>query len=400
MKIAIVNIATIVTGDWRNPFVAGDTLILDEGLIKRVGTASAQEVESCDLVVDANGTTACPGLIDSQVHIAFGDYTPKQQAVGFLESYTHGGTTTSISASEIHVPGRPKDREGVKALAIAAHKAWENFQPGGMRVHGGAVILEPGLEESDFVDMNKEGVWLAKAGFGNVQTPFDYVPLVKAAQKAGMVVQVHTGGASISLANSIHGKHLIAMQPDVSYHVNGGPIAMPDEDFLPVIRETKVALQICQAGNIRTAVMCLNMVVENDVFDRFLIATDTPTGTGMMPLGMIKSITEMATLSKYPPEWMIAAATGNVAKVYDLNNGFLREGKDADVLLVDAPMGGSKNTCLEALKHGDVWSLVACFTAGLPRFIGRSRNTPPPLRYPKVVKSRIVNEFSASQQFK
>ena len=156
---------------------------------------------------------------------------------------------------------------------------------------------------------------------------------------------------------------------------------------------------ICQAGNIRTAVMCLNMVVENNVFDRFLIATDTPTGTGMMPLGMIKSITEMATLSKYPPEWMIAAATGNVAKVYNLNNGFLREGKDADVLLVDAPMGGSKTTCLDALKHGDVWSLVACFTAGRPRFIGRSRNTPPPLRYPKVAKSRIVNDFSSSQQF-
>lgn len=400
MKIAIRNIATIVTGDWRDPFAAGDTLLMDEGRITRVGGASAAELDACDLVVDANGTTACPGLIDSQVHIAFGDYTPKQQAVGFLESYTHGGTTCSISASEIHVPGRPKDREGVKALAIAAHKAWENFRPGGMRVHGGAVILEPGLVDADFADMRKQGVWLAKAGFGNVQTPFDYVPLVKSAQKAGMVVQVHTGGASISLANSIHGKHLIAMQPEVSYHVNGGPIAMPDEDFLPVIRETKAALQICQAGNIRTALMCLNMAVEHECFDRFLIATDTPTGTGMMPLGMVKSITEMTTLSKYPPEWMIAAATGNAAKVYRLNNGFLREGRDADVLLVDAPMGGSKNTCLEALKNGDVWSLVGVFTAGLPRFIGRSRNTPPPLRYPKVTTSRIQNDFAASQQFK
>lgn len=400
MKIAIINIATIITGDWRNPFAAGDTIIMDGGLIERVGTASAVDLDSCDLVVDANGTTACPGLIDSQVHIAFGDYTPKQQAVGFLESYVHGGTTTSISASEIHVPGRPKDRHGVKALAIAAHKSWDNFRPGGMRVHGGAVILEPCLEESDFADLQASGVWLAKAGFGAVETPFDYVPLVKAAQKAGMVVNVHTGGASISLANSIHGAHLLAMQPDVAYHVNGGPIAMPDEDFIRIVQESNIALQICQAGNIRTALMCLNMAVENECFDRFLIATDTPTGTGMMPLGMIKSVAEMATLSKYPPEWMIAAATGNVAKVYHLNNGFLQAGKDADVLLVDAPMGGSKSTCLDALKHGDVWSLVACFTAGLPRFIGRSRNTPPPLRLPKVTVSRIQNEFSAQQQFK
>jgi len=399
MRIAITNIATIVTGDWREPFAEGDTVILDNGLIDRVGTASAGELADCDLVVDAKGTTACPGLIDSQVHIAFGDYTPKQQAVGFLESYVHGGTTTSISASEIHVPGRPKDRQGVKALAVAAHKSWDNFRPGGMRVHGGAVILEPCLEDSDFAELQANGVWLAKAGFGAVKTPFDYVPLVAAAKKAGMVVNVHTGGASISLANSIHGEHLIAMQPDVAFHVNGGPIAMPDEDFIRVVKETSVALQICQAGNIRTALMCLNMAVDNDCFDRFLIATDTPTGTGVMPLGMIKSVTEMATLSDYPPEWMIAAATGNVAKVYRLNNGFLRAGKDADLLLVDAPMGGSMKTCLDAIKHGDVWSLVACFTAGVPRFIGRSRNTPPPLRQPKVLRSNVINEFMTGQQF-
>jgi enamidase len=400
MNIAITNIGTIISGDWRDPFAKGDTILIGDGLIRRVGDASAEEIDNCDLVVDANRTTACPGLIDSQVHIAFGDYTPKQQAVGFLESYVHGGTTTSISASEVHVPGRPKDRDGVKALAVAAHKSWDNFKPGGMRVHGGAVILEPCLEESDFADMHASGVWLAKAGFGAVNTPFDYVPLVKAAQKAGMIVQVHTGGASISLANSIHGQHLIAMGADVAYHVNGGPIAMPDEDFIRVVRESDIALQICQAGNIRTALMCLNLAVDNECFDRFLIATDTPTGTGVMPLGMIKSVTEMSTLSKYPAEWMIAAATGNVAKVYGLNSGFLRQGKDGDVLLVDAPMGGSKKTCLEAIKHGDVWSLVGCFTAGLPRFIGRSRNTPPPLRYPKVVRSRIVNDFASTQQFK
>jgi enamidase len=38
-------------------------------------------------------------------------------------------------------------------------------------------------------------------------------------------------------------------------------------------------------------------------------------------------------------------------------------------------------------------------TEGLPRFIGRSRNTPPPIRTARVVKSRIVQEFSTAQQF-
>jgi enamidase len=96
---------------------------------------------------------------------------------------------------------------------------------------------------------------------------------------------------------------------------------------------------------------------------------------------------------------MIAAATGNAAKVYGLNTGFLRPGKTADLLLVDAPMGGTQKNCLAAIKHGDVWSLVAVFTEGVPRFIGRSRNTPPPQRTPKVVKSRIVQDFGTAQQF-
>ena len=45
-------------------------------------------------MIDAGGMTAIPGLIDSHVHITFGDYTPRQRTVGYLESYLHGGVTT------------------------------------------------------------------------------------------------------------------------------------------------------------------------------------------------------------------------------------------------------------------------------------------------------------------
>lgn len=394
MRTAIVNIGTIVSGDWRDPFVEGDAILMEDGLLSRVGSVSDDELAGCDLVVDANGVTACPGFIDSHVHLSFGDYTPRLTAVNFLQNYLHGGTTTSISACEVHVPGRPSDVEGVKALAVTAKKCWDNLRPGGMRVHAGSIILEPGLEEADFQEAAAKGIWLAKAGFGGIETPYDYVPMVKAAQKAGMIVNVHTGGASISLANSIHGEHLVAMQADVSFHVNGGPIAMPDGGFERVLHETRTALQICQAGNIRTALLCLNMVVENDAFDRFLIATDTPTGTGVMPQGMIKTVTEMSCLSDHPAEWLIAAATGNVANTYRLNSGFLRPGRDADLLLLDAPLGGSQTSALAAIKNGDVTAGVGCFTAGEPRYIGRSRCTPPAMRYPQIVKNTLVQSFA------
>ena len=396
MKTAIVNIKTIVTGDWRKPFAKGDCILMDKGKIRKVGSLSKVELKSCDVVVDANKTTACPGLIDSQVHIAFGDYTPRQKTVGFIESYLHGGVTSCLSASEVHVPGRPTDPEGVKALAVAAKKSFDNLRPGGSRVYAGCIILEPGLTQKDFNEVAKKGIWFAKAGFGAVKTPFDYTPLVKMAQRAGMLVNCHTGGASIPGSSPIIGKHLMAMRPDVSFHINGGPIAMPDEDFPMIVNESTIALQICQAGNIRTALMCLNLAVENDQFDRFLIATDTPTGTGVMPLGMIKSVTEMATLSDYPAEWMIAAATGSVAKIYRLNSGFIKRGKDADVLLIDAPLGGSKKTALEAIKHGDLAAVGAVFTDGIPRFIGRSRNTPPTTRKIRTIRNNVPFDFSGA----
>src|SRR5262245_37682068 len=193
-----------------------------------VGTAPATAVEACDVVIDAGGTTAIPGLIDSHVHITFGDYTPRQQTVGYLESYLHGGVTTAISASEVHVPGRPRDADGLKALAVAAHKCFAHYRPAGMKVHAGSVILEPTLTGNDLGEIAKQGVWLAKAGFGAFATAFEYAPLVAAARAHGMITTCHTGGSSIPGSGAITGDHLLALQPHVSFPRHGGPAALPD----------------------------------------------------------------------------------------------------------------------------------------------------------------------------
>src|ERR1700723_1112684 len=214
MRVAIVNLGLIVSGDWRDPHVPGDALLLEDDKISAVGNVPNAAISTADVVIDAGGAIAIPGLIDSQVHITFGDYTPRQKTVGFLESYVHGGVTTSISASEVHVPGRPKDPEGVKALAVAAFKCFEHYRPGGMRVHGGSIILEPGVTEADLAEIAAKGVWLAKAGFGAVKTPFDYAPMIHAAKRHGMITTVHTGGSSIPGSSGIWAEHLLAMQPD------------------------------------------------------------------------------------------------------------------------------------------------------------------------------------------
>jgi enamidase len=394
MRTAIVNIGVIVTGDWRNPITNGDTIVMDNGKIESVGTTSSKAVSNCDVIIDADGSTAIPGFIDSQVHNTFGDYTPRQKTIGFLESYIHGGTTTGITASEVHVTGRPKDPEGVKALAVAAMKCFENYRPGGMRFWAGSIILEPGLVENDFKEISDKGVWLAKAGFGAVKTPYDYAPMIGWAKKYGMITTVHTGGASIPGSSGIWADHLLKMQPDVSFHVNGGPAAMPDEDFPRLINESKIALQVCTAGNLRTLLMTADLVCKADQFDRFLIATDTPTGSGIMPLGMMYTITHLASLTDLPVEHAIAAATGNNATIYNLNSGFLKPGKDADVVLLDACVGSSKDNALDGLRNGDIVAVGAVITDAIPRFVGRSRNTPATNRKIQVAECNIKMDFS------
>jgi enamidase len=396
MKVAIVNLGQIVSGDWRAPFAKGDTILIEGETIASVGTASAGATEAADVVIDADGMTAIPGLIDSHVHITFGDYTPRQRTVGYLESYLHGGTTTAISASEVHVPGRPRDVEGVKALAVAAQRCFATYRPGGMRVIAGSVILEPGLKESDFRELAQKGVKLAKAGFGAVKTAYDYVPLVADAKAAGLITTCHTGGASIPGSGAITGDHRLKMHPHVSFHINGGPTAMPDADFERVIKESKIALQVCTAGNLRTALLCAKLAEANGVFERFIIATDTPTGSGVMPLGMLYTIAHLSSLTDMPPERFICAATGSNARIYGLDSGLLAPGKAADIVLIDAPDGGTQKTALAAIKHGDIAAIGAVVTAGMPRFVGRSRNTPATVRKARVAASRVTQDYSAA----
>src|SRR4029079_12682244 len=220
--------------------------------------------------------------------------------------------------------------------AVAAQRCFADYRPGGMRVIAGSVILEPGLKESDFRELMQKGVKLAKAGFGAVKTAYDYVPLVADAKAAGLITTCHTGGSSIPGSGAITGDHLLKMHPHVSFHINGGPTAMPDADFERVIRESTMALQVCTAGNLRTTLLCARLAMQLGAFDRFIIATDTPTGSGVMPLGMLYTIAHLSSLTDMAPELFICAATGSNAAVYRLHPGLLKAGWAADLVLLQA----------------------------------------------------------------
>ena len=130
-----------------------------------------------------------------------------------------------------------------------------------MRVHAGSIILEPGLVEGDFAELRAQGVWLAKAGFGAFPTPYDYEPMVAWAKAHGMVTTVHTGGSSIPGSSGIWADHLIAMEPRrvVPRQWRAGRHA---RRRLPAAGRTRahVALQVCTAGNLRTALLVADLL--------------------------------------------------------------------------------------------------------------------------------------------
>jgi enamidase len=208
---------------------------------------------------------------------------------------------------------------------------------------------------------------------------------------------MHTGGSSIPGSSGIWAEHVLASNPTVSFHVNGGPVAMPEAGFARLVNESDVAMQLCTAGNLRTALLTARLLDEAGQPERLLIATDTPTGSGIMPLGMFYTISHLASLGGIPPEQAIAAATGNNARVYRLNSGLLEVGRDADVVLIDACAGGSQDDALSALRNGDVPAVAAVFSDGVPRFVGRSRNTPAAIRSVRVASCRLPRDFSGAE---
>lgn len=371
--LAVMNAGAVLSGRLEDPVTDAEAVLCRDGVIVAVG--SNDLARDADTVVDARGATLAPGLIDSHCHVVLGDYTPRQQAVGFLESYVHGGITSVVSPGEIHAPGRPHTRSGVKALAITAAQCFAGFTPGGMRVHAGSVVVERHLDAQDFSELRVAGVRMAKVGFGDVADPMEYVEPVALAQAAGFTVMAHSGGASIPGSKPISVQHLLAIRPDVCGHVNGGTTALPDDELSELVGGTGMALQLVQAGNLRSLLHIVHLALDHNATPRLALGSDTPTGTGVMPLGVLKTVAEIASLSDVTAAEAWAMATGNNARIFGLiGQGVIETGASADLVVCDAPLGCVAQSAERALENGDIPGVSAVIIEGQLRVL-RSRNT-------------------------
>ncbi|HEX6867242.1 MAG TPA: hypothetical protein VF119_00480, partial [Candidatus Limnocylindrales bacterium] len=322
-RTLITGIGTVVTGDVGAPLADADSIVIAEGRIEALGRGLAGD--GPDVVIDAHGTTVLPGLIDSHVHPTLGDFTPRQRTLDFLESSLHGGVTTAISAGEPHVPGRPKDITGLKALAIAINHAYATFRPGGVKVLAGAPILESGMTEADFAELGAAGVRLiGEIGLGSVKRGADAAPMVAWGRTHGLVSTYHTGGPSLAGSGAITADDVLEARPDIAAHVNGGTTSLSEADIERLVGgDPGIALELVHCGNGRTALRALAMAADAGQLGRIILGNDMPSGTGVVPLGILRLLAHLASLGGVAPETAVAFATGNTARVHGLDQGVL-----------------------------------------------------------------------------
>ena len=382
-SLGIYNIGKLITGDLRHPIANATALLIEGGVITAIGDPEILSGARVDHTIDARGLTAAPGLIDNHVHPVIGDWTPRQRMLDFIESSLHGGVTSMISAGEVHTPGRPRDPVGAKAMAILAAKTFHNAPPGGVKVHAGAVMIEQGMTEKDFAEMAEGGVKLVgEIGLSSVP-PEAAAPYVRWAQAHGMKCTIHTGGSSIPGSTVVGADHVLTCGADVAAHINGGPTGMSPADIQKLVREANVALEIVQCGNQRNVLIAMEDALAHGALHRVVVGTDMPSGTGVIPLGILRTLAHVASMTEVAPEVAWALATGNTARLHGLNTGVLETGREGDVLLIDAPYGCIADDAMGALAIGDVPALAVAVIDGVVRVKG-SRNTPPARQMPAV----------------
>lgn len=386
-KLVIRNIGLLLSGDLAQPILDADTVVAVDGRIAGIGRAQDLDLEGATTIIDAKGTAVAPGLIDSHVHPVAGDWTPRQNQINWIDSYLHGGVTTLISAGEVHMPGRPKDAVGVKAMAIFAQRAFAAFRPNGVKIHGGAPVIETDMVEDDFREMAAAGVkLLGEVGLGGVKDGPTARRMVGWARKYGIQSTIHTGGPSIPGSGLIDKDVVLEADTDVVGHINGGHTALPDDQIRCICEGCRRGLELVHNGNERAALFTLRTAKEMNQLERVILGTDAPAGSGVQPLGILRMIAMLSSLGEVPAETAICFATGNTARLRALDCGLIETGRAADFVFLDKAQHSAGKDLLESIRLGDLPGVGMTVIDGVVR-THRSRNTPPATRVPELVKS-------------
>jgi enamidase len=384
-RMVIRNIGPLLSGMLEKPILDADTVVAEGGRIVAVGREKDCDTGEARVVIDAQGCALAPGLIDSHVHPVAGDWTPRQGQFGWIESTLNGGVTTMISAGEVHTPGRPRDIIGLKAMAITAQRSYHNFRPGGVKVLAGAPVIEKGMVEEDFAELARSGVTLlGEVGLGSVKAGYEAKEMVAWARKYGIQSTIHTGGPSVPGSGFIDADTVLEADADIIGHINGGHTALPLRQIRCLCEGCGRGIEIVHNGNELAGLSALRFAKELGQLQRVILGTDGPAGSGVQPLGILRMVALLSSLGDTPAEEVFCCATGNTARMRNLDCGLIEVGKSADFVLMDRAQHSDGKDLLDSVRKGDLPGIGMVIVDGIVR-CGRSRNTPPADRVPAIV---------------
>ncbi len=370
------NIGRLVSGDWNKGVLKEDAIRVEDGVITAIGSYNEVMKKGADVIVDVNGMTVTPGLIDPHTHLSFGDYAPMQNMVGLLTEALLQGVTAIVD-EWLQFEGLPlfygANVKAVKATALLSLRSYQNYRPGGaMKVLAGSIMLVRGLTKADLAELKAEGVWRVGqiGGSTNITDPEEIKQLVKWARELNFFVSTNLGPGVLPESLNMTAELVADLKPDKIAHINGGTTAPPWEAVKDAIDKTgDCALEIIPYGNLKMAIRVVNYLRNKNQLHRLIVGSDTPTGQGYLPVAVHRAILFLSSVCQLPAEKAIAAATGNITDCYrryydGFNFGKIEVGMAGDFLVMDSPPGSVGRNALESIEAGDMPGIAAVFVDG------------------------------------
>ena len=118
--------------------------------------------------------------------------------------------------------------------------------------------------------------------------------------------------------------------------------------------------------------------------DRVILGTDGPAGSGVQPLGILRMIAMLSSLGDVTAATAVCFATGNTARLRELDCGLIEVGRAADFVIMDKAQHSAGRNILESIELGDIPGVGMTIIDGVIQS-QRSRNTPPAETLPEIV---------------
>jgi imidazolonepropionase len=355
-SLLLTNIGQLVSWDDEQPIREKAALVVENGRIAWVGSASVTPV--ADERIDVDGGAVIPGFVDSHTHLVFGgDRSDEFEARLAGEPYAAGGINKTVAATR----AMPTPQLRVRATRLAAEAlrsgttTLEIKSGYGLTVEDelrslevaatltahrtflGAHVVPEGTDAASYVDLVCGSMLDAVAGVATAidayceEGAFDEEQchrILSAGAARGLAVHVHANqlgpGAGAQLAASLG-----ALSADhCTYLSHDDVAALRDGDVVAVL------VPVAEFST-RSAYAPAKRLIDADV--TVALATDCNPGTSFttsMPFVIALACRE---LDMTPLEALRAATQGGADALAQRDVGHLRVGASADLVLLDAP---------------------------------------------------------------